>query len=215
MKSQVIKSILINGVVYKVIINKKAFQRGTYIRFINNEFHVSTSLLTSVSEIDNFIDKYAIKMIQRTPKKIYFTPLGVYIFGNLRLIDNDNYLTLLDNKIYFTNKDEFYEKAQKITHSYFLSRLRYYEKLMNIPFEYKLTLKQSKTLYGCNHKKTKMISLNIILIHYSEEIIDSVIVHELAHYYHMNHQKEFYNCIYSFLPDYDKLDKKLKKGILK
>lgn len=42
------------------------------------------------------------------------------------------------------------------------------------------------------------------------EVLDSVIVHELCHRLHMNHSREFYDCLYRIFPDYDKWDKWLR-----
>ena len=39
---------------------------------------------------------------------------------------------------------------------------------------------------------------------YPMEAIDYVVVHELAHIKYKNHQKEFYNLVESYMPDYKK-----------
>ena len=43
------------------------------------------------------------------------------------------------------------------------------------------------------------------------EIIDYVIVHELSHIKYLNHQKEFYDYLKVFLPNYKYLEKRLKE----
>ena len=70
-----------------------------------------------------------------------------------------------------------------------------------------------KSRYGSNSKKTKTLNFNLILIHYDVEVIDSVIIHELAHIKVFNHSKEFYDVVYRYCPNYDKYRKMLIKGI--
>ena len=43
------------------------------------------------------------------------------------------------------------------------------------------------------------------------EVIDSVIIHELAHIKHFNHSKQFWNLVYATCPDYQKQHAWLKK----
>jgi predicted metal-dependent hydrolase len=43
-----------------------------------------------------------------------------------------------------------------------------------------------------------------------DDVIDAVIVHELAHIKEMNHSKAFYKIVKAVLADYDERDKKLK-----
>ncbi|MBQ7243982.1 MAG: M48 family metallopeptidase, partial [Bacilli bacterium] len=47
------------------------------------------------------------------------------------------------------------------------------------------------------------------LMAFHPSIIDSVVVHELAHHYQFDHSKKFYDIVYRYCPDYDKLRKKL------
>jgi predicted metal-dependent hydrolase len=41
--------------------------------------------------------------------------------------------------------------------------------------------------------------------------IEYVVVHELAHFVHQNHSKEFYGLVRSILPDYKERKKMLKQ----
>lgn len=95
----------------------------------------------------------------------------------------------------------------------FEERLRYYEGLMGIEEPYKLRVKTLKTLYGVNSKKTHAITLGSVLYHYALPIIDSVVVHELAHHFVRNHSQAFYDVVLRYCPDYRKQHKKLREQI--
>ena len=43
-----------------------------------------------------------------------------------------------------------------------------------------------------------------------KDVIDYVVVHELAHLKYMNHQKDFWNLVGLFIPDYKEKRKELK-----
>ena len=69
--------------------------------------------------------------------------------------------------------------------------------------------------FGSNSSRTHTLSFQINIMHYSEEIIETVVIHELAHEFERNHGKKFYNIVYKYCPRYKELQKKLKKGIHK
>lgn len=54
------------------------------------------------------------------------------------------------------------------------------------------------------HKK---INYSAKLIQYSKNYIDYVIYHEIAHFTHMNHKKEFWKLVESYCPNYKQLQK--------
>ena len=85
---------------------------------------------------------------------------------------------------------------------------------MNINEDLKLKTSYLKTRYGSFSKKTNTVSLNTILYHYDIEYLKSVIVHELAHYYQMNHSKSFYQIVYKYYPNYKIIHNRLKRGIV-
>ena len=90
-----------------------------------------------------------------------------------------------------------------------------YETIMGIEKPYKIRVKDTCRQYGSNSKRTHSLSFQTSLIHYSLDIIDTVVVHELAHEFERNHQKAFYNVVYNFFPNYKELQRKLKRGIHK
>ena len=65
---------------------------------------------------------------------------------------------------------------------------------------------------SCSSKK--VLTFNTQLMKIKKELIDYVIVHELAHLVHMNHSKEFHMLVDKYLTDSKNLRKDLKRTIL-
>ena len=73
----------------------------------------------------------------------------------------------------------------------------------------KIKITSARTRWGsCSAKNTLSFSWRLILT--SPDVIDYVIIHELAHTVHHNHSKRFWNLVGKLMPDYKKLRKRLK-----
>lgn len=71
--------------------------------------------------------------------------------------------------------------------------------------------KEQRTRWGsCSSKK--IVNLNWRLIVFSPEIIDYVIVHELAHLAHMNHSNRFWSLVERYVANYKDLVKTLRES---
>lgn len=67
-----------------------------------------------------------------------------------------------------------------------------------------------KRLGSCSGKGNVCFSRHLMAC--PPEIIDAVIVHELAHLRHMNHSPAFYQLVETYLPDYRQRMERWKKG---
>ena len=76
--------------------------------------------------------------------------------------------------------------------------------------ELKVQYKPFKSKWGSFNARTNTMKLNSYLIYTSKAFAISVILHECAHYYEMNHSKRFYDILESWLPDYKKIQSPYK-----
>lgn len=92
---------------------------------------------------------------------------------------------------------------------FFNERVREWSMVMETRFR-KLSVRAQKSRWGsCNRHDD--ISLNWRLLLLPIEVVDYVIIHELAHTFHHNHSKKFYVVLEKFCPDYKKRRKVLSE----
>ena len=68
--------------------------------------------------------------------------------------------------------------------------------------------KNKRTWGSCNYKNG--LNFNILLMKFPIELMEYVIVHELAHIKHKNHSKKFWDLVEEFCPDYKQREKIFK-----
>ena len=91
---------------------------------------------------------------------------------------------------------------EKISH-----RIQYYSKKMQVEYQ-RVTIRNQKTRWGsCSSKGN--LNFNYRLFYLPEELLDYVMVHELAHRRHMNHSPQFWQEVETYCPDYEICRKKL------
>lgn len=86
-------------------------------------------------------------------------------------------------------------------------RTEIYQKLLGVtPRSIKID-KMCNRWGSCSTKKE--ITYNYLIVTLPMELIDYIVVHELCHIYHMNHDRSFWRKIGSIMPDYKKRMKML------
>lgn len=100
---------------------------------------------------------------------------------------------------------ELKEKAKYVL----TNKADYYAAVMGVKFN-KITIRKQKTRWGsCSSKGN--LSFNCMLMQFSDEVINYVVVHELAHLKQMNHSALFWAEVGAVLPNYKTLRKALKE----
>lgn len=101
-----------------------------------------------------------------------------------------------------SDAEKYLERFLKQTaEKYIVPRTHHLAKIMHISFG-KITLRQQKTRWGsCSSQGN--LNFNWQLVHYQPEIIDYVIIHELAHREQMNHSPRFWDIVRRYDPAYE------------
>ena len=98
----------------------------------------------------------------------------------------------------------------KIARDIFTRKVEYYARIMGVSYG-RISIREQKTRWGsCSSKGNLNFNWRLILA--PEEVLDYVVVHELAHCREMNHSKAFYAVIESVLPDYRRAQRWLREN---
>ena len=96
--------------------------------------------------------------------------------------------------------ETFENRYRNAARAQFESRVAYFHPITGGTYT-SVTVRDQKTRWGsCSSKKN--LNFNYRLAYMPQEILDYVVVHELAHLRHMDHSREFWACVERYLPDY-------------
>ena len=108
------------------------------------------------------------------------------------------------------------ERMRELTaqaREYIPTRVEHFAAIMGVkPTGIKITSAR-KRFGSCSGRNS--LCFSCLLMQYPHEIIDCVVVHELAHIKHHNHSPAFYQFICKYMPDYREREKRLKAALIK
>lgn len=88
-------------------------------------------------------------------------------------------------------------------------KLPYWSKITGFDYN-QVKVRDATTRYGSCMPTKKNLYFSSRLIMLPENVVDAIIVHELCHMKYKNHNKEFYDLVGQFIPNYKEIDKWLK-----
>ena len=197
--------------IYNVIIKKKG-NKNTYIRVDeNNNIIVTTNYFITNNKIKKILDdniKFLNKALNKEKKEGFYLmgkKYDIIVDENIKNIEIDNNIIKVKSLKYLNN---WYKKE---IFKIFKDRLDFYYNKFdeNIPYPI-LKIRTMKTRWGVCNRKVKSVTLNFNLVKYDYDCLDYVIVHELSHFVHFDHSKEFWNTVSKYYPNYKIIQKKLK-----
>jgi len=206
----------------------------------NGELNVTIPYYVSYKEALNFLISHKTKILKIKEKvksrKIQYEKYTVGEFYktkfqsfeidqhsglnfNLRLIRKNHYkLSIPHNENIESDEIQFYvrhiirEIYRKEAKTYLIPKTRLFAQKYDLNFN-RISIKNAKTRWGsCSSKNN--INLNLNLMRLSEELIDYVILHELAHLKHQNHSADFWKFLGTLIDNPKKHDDELKKHCL-
>ena len=199
----------LDGDIYNVLVVKKN-NKNSYIKIKDDlTIYVTTNYLTTKGEVKRMLDNekdFLKRSLSRARKKMEKDELFYYLGKkyDIILVPFEN-TEVYDDKIYVKDMKALDKWLKKEMKRIFSERLEYNYNLFDedIPFP-KLKIRSMKTRWGVCNKRDNSITLNSKLIRYSIHEIDYVIIHELSHFVHFDHSKEFWETVRMHMPDYKK-----------
>ena len=199
------------GMEYLVNIEYKHNHCISY-HFRDGGFLIYCPLFTTTNRIIQGLDKFAPKLIDEIPLFLGRGDDYIYILGNKVVLKSSGEILFGDGTI-ISYKDK--KELDKNLHLWFLNlltkRTRFYEAQMGVS-QNTVRLRKMSTRYGSNSIGKHSITYSSVLIHYSIDVIDAIIIHELAHCLVSGHGPKFYELVYQYCPNYKYLHKRLRKG---
>lgn len=219
----------------KLEIHRKAFRRGMSLKVLpSGVVQVNAAKMTSQRAIDQFVSQHK-KWIQKQvlrykdfqkeyPQKKfleseYFLFLGkwyalkfkTHLKRRLFVCLEDEFIVIYicdSKRVSFSPKDtqkelhNFYKNYAKIILNH---RVNLFSKKMNL-YPKRVSFMRAQTRWGsCSSQGN--LSLNWKLIAAPIDVLEYVIIHELAHLKHQNHSSDFWDLVKSFCPNYQDLKK--------
>lgn len=202
----------LNNKEYQIEIIRKN-NKNTYLRVKDSRIIVTTNYLTSLTTINkliknniNFINKQLLKEEERKKDDTF------KLFGNsYDIVYGFNTTEIEKNKIYTKDNKTLNKYLTKYINKIYLDRLNYYYNIFKekIPIP-NLKIRKMTSRWGVCNIKNHNITLNLELSKYNIECLNYVIVHELSHFIHPNHSKDFWLLVSKYYPNYKEIRKYLK-----
>lgn len=189
--------------------------KNTYLRVKNNTVVITTNYLTSTKVIEKlisnnmeFINKALSKNIDKE------NDISFKLFGKeYDIVFGFPTTSLEDNKIYTKDTSSLNKFLSKYIYNIYEERINYwynvFEESIPIP---NLKVRKMTSRWGVCNIKNNNITLNLELSKYNIECLNYVIVHELSHFIHPNHSKDFWNLVSKYYPNYKEIRKYLKNN---
>ena len=206
---------------YKYRFSSKA-QRLRLQISLGNELEVILPRGYELKEAENFIltkSKWIKKHLSFQPvkKKDY------YYFGN-RITIRQEFALFIKKHIIRLDKDELKiispensnMELNKLYNTWLRNQAKEYlpERAAELANQFgfsinKISVRKQKTRWG-SYSSQGNISFNFLLLGYTKEVIDYVIIHELCHSKEMNHSEDFWTLVKRFCPRFMTLRQELK-----
>lgn len=191
--------------------------KNTYIRIKSGSIiSVTTNRWITRRQIEQLlcqnietVKKMLLKCEKEDAKKDNFYILGIVY--DIIIVAGMQNIEIYQNKIYAPNTRKVELWYQKERKRIFEERLFFwYDQFEGIPLP-KLKIRTMKTRWGVCNIRDHSVTLNSKLMEYDETKLDYVIIHELSHFIHFNHSKEFWNTVSQYCPNYKQVRKSLKQ----
>lgn len=202
---------ILNNKEYPIEIIRKN-NKNTYLRVKDSKIIVTTNYLTSLTTINKLIKNNTTFINKQLTKEDLKKEEIFKLFGNsYDIIYGFKDSEIENNKIYTKDLKTLNKYLTKYITNIYNERLDYYYHLFeeNIPIP-NLKIRKMTSRWGVCNIKNHNVTLNLELSKYNIECLNYVIVHELSHFIHPNHSKDFWLLVSKYYPNYKEVRKYLR-----
>lgn len=196
------------------VLHRKSNCKKIKIRVVKGVVCVSAPFTVSKKIIDDFVQEQEAWIKNQLDKNTQSKENDL-----ICLLGNEYRLHYINQKMCYVAGNALYLYPDKTLIQKFLKQNA--KKYIDLRFEFfceQLNIHNISLQYGfykskwgsCTPSKHK-ICFNVNLIFMPLEFVDAIILHELAHLYHLNHSKDFYNLLCTWMPNYKEIVKENKK----
>ena len=201
---------------YEIVVERKN-NKNTYIRVKEDlKIYITTNRCVSDKQIQKLIvdnsssiRKMIIKKVKHNENNLKFTLLGKEV--DVICLSTQKEPELYNNKFYIKSSNNLDKYLKDYAYNIFKERL---DKIYNIFVERipypNLKIRKMTSRWGVCNRKNVYITLNLELIKKDIKYADYVIVHELCHFVHFNHSKDFWKLVSKYYPDYKEIRKEMR-----
>lgn len=206
---------IIDGKEYELKIIKKN-NKNTYLRVKEDlTIQVTTSYLTTKKYIKKLLDNNTNSIRRMINLRIEEKERNkkFYYLGNIYdiIIKEVDKLEIKENTIITKDEKQLLKWYNQQIKDIFTQRLKYNYNLFEESIPYPtLKIRTMKSRWGVCNRKNISVTLNSKLIEYDITKLDYVIIHELSHFVHFDHSKDFWNLVNKYCPEYKRIKKELK-----
>lgn len=231
--------VTINGRSLPVLVTHKNIKTVRLKVFPSGEILLSVPLDTPNEWITNFLGKKQkwisdkLAMFEKTKaieKEVYIRSgastrilgrqliIHVEVANQKRVVKNDSKLFL-----YTTNPNDQLDINKQFKNWWQRSSKEFFTRIVDELYPIiqkhgiekpKIMVRKMTTLWGSCSRKTGRINLNYYLYKASLPCIEYVILHEMTHFLYPHHNKDFYDFLTIYMPDWQERKKKLDYEIV-
>ena len=148
------------------------------------------------------------KLVVRAPFYVSRSKIDAFIESKKTWIEKSIARALKHKERFLSVSKEEENLLREKANDVLTKKVAFYGSLMMLyPSAIRIT-SAKKRLGSCSSSDSICFSWRLML--YDDDVIDYVVVHELAHIKYKNHGRDFYGLIASVLPDYRNAVKKIK-----
>lgn len=115
-----------------------------------------------------------------------------------------------DARLYVYDRGQYLEYKERARKK-ITERVEFWSDKMGVSYA-RIAIKNLKSRWGsCSAKRNLNFSYKLLFL--KDELVDYVVVHELAHLIELNHSDRFWRIVEKYIPNYKEVVKRLKKRV--